>query len=134
MADLKHLDGATALTILRRYPNISSLFLGAIAATGFAPLCWWPVTLVCFAVWMWLVHDAPSLRRVLLRGWLFGLGHFFVGNYWMQQAFTFQDAMPHWLGNIAVALASTYLAIYPVLAGGLAWSLASARAVGDGMP
>lgn len=125
-------DVAEVTSILRRYPNITSLFLGALAATGFAPLGWWPVTLVCFAVWMWLVHDAPTLRRVLLRGWLFGLGHFFVGNYWMQQAFTFQDAMPHWLGNIAVALASTYLAIYPMLAGGLAWRLASPRAVGEG--
>ena len=122
----------TVAAIGRRYPNSISFFLSAVAATGFAPLAWWPVALACFAAWMWLIHDAPTLRQVLLRGWLFGLGHFFVGNYWMQQAFTFQDAMPHWLGNVAVALASTYLAIYPMLAGGLAWRLASPRAVGDG--
>ena len=124
-------DVATMTAIGRRYPNLISLFLGALAATGFAPLGWWPVTLACFAAWMWLTHDAPTLRKVLLRGWLFGLGHFFVGNYWMQQAFTFQEAMPHWLGNLAVALASTYLAVYPMLASGLAWRLASPRAVGD---
>jgi apolipoprotein N-acyltransferase len=128
---LAKFDVATMAMIGRRNPNLISFFLGALAATGFAPLAWWPVALACFAAWMWLIHDAPTLRQVLLRGWLFGLGHFFVGNYWMQQAFTFQDAMPHWLGNIAVALASTYLAIYPMLAGGLAWRLASPRAVGD---
>jgi apolipoprotein N-acyltransferase len=132
MVELKQFNVAAARDLSRRYPNSISLFLGALAATGFAPLAWWPITLACFAAWMWLVHDAPTLRRVLLRGWLFGLGHFFVGNYWMQQAFTFQDAMPHWLGNVAVALASTYLAIYPMLAGGLAWRLASPRSAGDG--
>jgi apolipoprotein N-acyltransferase len=128
---LTQFDVAKVTIISRRYPALISLFLGALAATGFAPLAWWPIALACFAAWMWLIHDAPTLRQVLLRGWLFGLGHFFVGNYWMQQAFTFQDAMPHWLGNIAVALAATYLAIYPMLAGGLAWRLASPRSVGD---
>jgi apolipoprotein N-acyltransferase len=130
---LAKLDVATMTSFGRRYPNLISLFLGALAATGFAPLALWPVALACFALWMWLIHDAPTMRQVLSRGWLFGLGHFFVGNYWMQQAFTFQDAMPHWLGNIAVALASTYLGIYPMLAGGVAWRLASPRAVGDGV-
>ena len=128
---LAKFDVATIIMIGRRYSNLISLFLGALAATGFAPLAWWPVTLACFAIWMWLIHDAATLRRALLRGWLFGLGHFFVGDYWMQQAFTFQDAMPHWLGNVAVALAAVYLAIYPMLAAGLAWRLASPRAVGD---
>lgn len=130
---LAKFDVATMTSFGRRYPGSISLLLGALAATGFAPLAWWPIALACFAAWMWLIHDAPTLRQVLLRGWLFGLGHFFVGNYWMQQAFTFQTAMPHWLGNIAVALASTYLAIYPMLAGGLAWRLASPRSTGDGV-
>jgi len=130
---LAKFDVATMATIARRYSGLVSFLLGAFAATGFAPLAWWPIALACFAAWMWLIHDAPTLRQVLRRGWLFGLGHFFVGNYWMQQAFTFQTAMPHWLGNIAVALAATYLAIYPMLAGGLAWRLASPRSTGDGV-
>ena len=115
----------------RRYPRLLSLLTGAIAASGFAPHNAWPVTLACFAVWMWLVHDAATLRQVLVRGWLFGLGHFTVSNNWIQQAFTFQDAMPHWLGYGAVVILSLYLAIYPMLAAGLAWRLASPRAIGD---
>eukprot|EP01035_Chromulina_nebulosa_P033391 gene33392-44711_t len=131
MVDLTKVNVATAAMIGRRYPNLAALLLGALATTGFAPLAWWPVTLLCVAAWMWLIHDAATLRRTLLRGWLFGIGHFFVGNFWMQQAFTFQDAMPHWLGYGAVAIAAMYLAIYPMLAAGLAWRLASPRAVGD---
>lgn len=112
-------------------PALYSLILGAVAATGFAPLGWWPVTLACLAAWLMLVHDAPTVRDSLWRGWLFGLGHFTIGNNWIQRAFTYQDAMPHWLGYLAVALLAAYLAIYPMLAAGLAWRLASPRAVGD---
>ena len=106
--------------MLRR-PALASLLLGGIAATGFAPLGWWPVTLACLAVWMWLVHAAPTLKAVLWRGWLFGFAHFTVGNFWIAKAFTFQDAMPHALGVVAPSLLSLYLAIYPMLAAGIAW-------------
>ncbi|QNQ07786.1 apolipoprotein N-acyltransferase [Sphingomonas alpina] len=114
-----------------RYPLLLSLVLGALAATGFAPLIWWPVTLACFALWMLLIHDAPTLKQVLLRGWIFGVAHFTVGNNWIQRAFTYQDAMPHWLGYLAVVLLSLYLALYPAIATGLAWRFARARPVGN---
>lgn len=108
-------------------PALFSLLLGGIAATGFAPLGWWPVTLACFAAWMWLIHTAPSLKAVLWRGWLFGLAHFTVGNYWIAKAFTFQDAMPHALGIVAPVLLSVYLAIFPMAAGAVAWRFRRAR-------
>lgn len=110
---------------------IAALALGALAACGFAPLEWWPLTLACFALWLRLVHGAPSIRAALWRGWLFGLGHFTIGNNWIQQAFTYQDAMPHWLGYLAVVLLAGYLAVYPMLAAGLMWRLASPRAGRD---
>ncbi|OYY89227.1 MAG: apolipoprotein N-acyltransferase [Sphingomonas sp. 28-66-16] len=112
-------------------PALLSIGLGAAAAIGFAPLNLWPVTLACLAWWLLLVHDAPSLRAVLLRGWLFGLGYLTVANLWIQRAFTYQDAMPAWLGYPAVVLLALYLAIYPMFAAGLAWRLASPRASGD---
>ena len=59
---------------------------------------------------------------------------FRVANAWIQQPFEFQDAMPHWLGYVAVLLVSLYLAIYPMLAAGLAWRLASPAAKGDPAP
>ncbi|MBX9874428.1 MAG: apolipoprotein N-acyltransferase, partial [Beijerinckiaceae bacterium] len=92
---------------------------------------WWPLALGCFALWLGLIHDAVDLRSALWRGWLFGVAHFTIGNNWIQQAFTYQDAMPHWLGYLAVVLLAAYLAIYPMLAAGLMWRLASPRAAGD---
>jgi apolipoprotein N-acyltransferase len=59
--------------------------------------------------------------RALLIGWAFGLGQFVVGLNWIATAFTYQVAMPAWLGWVAVVLLSLYLAVYPALAAGLAW-------------
>jgi len=104
-----------------RFAPILALLAGLASATGFAPLGFWPVTLACFALLLHLVRSAPTLRRTLLIGWLFGVGHFTVGLNWIAHAFTFQDAMPHWYGYGAVVLLSLYLAVYPAMAAGLAW-------------
>ena len=98
-----------------------SLFAGLISALGFAPLGLWPLTILAFTVLAWLVETAPSLRSALARGWWFGVGQFVLGLNWIATAFTFQAAMPAWLGWIAVVLLSLYLAVYPAAAAGLAW-------------
>ncbi|MEP9402229.1 apolipoprotein N-acyltransferase [Sphingomonas sp. VNH70] len=104
-------------------PALLALLAGLTSALGFAPLEWWPVTLAAFALWLWLVHRAPTLRAALWRSWLFGVAHFTVGNNWIQHAFDFQDRMPPALGYVAVVGLALYLASYPMLAGGLAWRL-----------
>ena len=95
---------------------------GAASAFAFEPVAWWPLLLLAFAVLCELVSkEERSLWRALLIGWAFGLGQFVVGLNWIATAFTFQAAMPVWLGWVAVVLLSLYLAIYPALATGLAW-------------
>ena len=109
---------------------LSALALGAVAACGFAPLDLWPLTLAAFGAWIWLVHDAPSLRAALARGWMFGVGHFTINDNWFQHAFDFQDKMPPVLGYAAPLALALYLAVYPMAAAGLTWRLA-ARPGGD---
>ncbi|WP_097091121.1 apolipoprotein N-acyltransferase [Novosphingobium sp. Chol11] len=108
-----------------RFPRLTALLAGFVAATGFEPLKLWPVTLACFALLLWLIESAPTRRAAFARGWLFGLGHFTLGLNWIAHAFTFQEAMPHWFGYGAVVLLSLYLAVYPGLATLGAWWLSS---------
>lgn len=110
-------------------PRLIALVAGAASATAFAPLDWWVAGLICFAILLRLTHEAPTLRQALLRGWLFGLGHFTVGNNWIQHAFTYQDRMPPVLGYFAVVLLALYLAVYPAIAMGLAWRFGRASAL-----
>jgi apolipoprotein N-acyltransferase len=60
-------------------------------------------------------------------GYAFGLGQSVIGLNWIAHAFTFQDAMPHWLGYFAVVLLSCYVAIYPALAAVIGWTLGRGR-------
>jgi apolipoprotein N-acyltransferase len=98
-----------------------SLLAGLVSALGFAPLGLWPLTIIAFALLLGLIERAPSLRTALARGWWFGVGQFALGLNWIATAFTFQAAMPAWLGWVAVLLLSLYLAIFPAAAAGLAW-------------
>ena len=98
-----------------------AFFAGLAAACGFQPIGLWPLTLAAFALLLWLIREAPSLRAALARGWWFGVGHFIAGLNWIATAFTYQAEMPASLGYAAVVLLSLYLAVYPAAAAGLAW-------------
>lgn len=106
-----------------RWPKLVALLLGAVSATGFAPLSFWPLTLLAVAGWMALVARAPRGRRAFGTGWAFGVGHFALGLNWIATAFTYQAAMPAWLGWVAVVLLSLYLAVYPAIAAWGAWMI-----------
>jgi apolipoprotein N-acyltransferase len=112
-----------------RFPKSIALVVGLISATGFAPISLWPVTIVAFAIWMWLVADAPNLRASLALGWWFGVGHFTVGMNWIAGSFRYQETMPVWLGWVAVVALALYLAVYPAVAAGLAWRWGRPRRV-----
>jgi apolipoprotein N-acyltransferase len=103
-------------------PYVLYAFLvGAASAFAFEPVGLWPLLPIAFAILCEFIDRSTSLGRTLLIGWAFGLGQFVVGLNWIATAFTFQAAMPAWLGWIAVGLLSLYLAVYPALATGLAW-------------
>jgi apolipoprotein N-acyltransferase len=104
-----------------------ALFAGAASAFAFQPVGWWPLMIVAIAALCELVARAGSLRQALAVGWGFGFGQFLITLNWIATAFTFQSAMPAWLGWVAVVLLSLYLAVYPMLAVGLAWRFGSER-------
>lgn len=116
-------------TLFDKYPFWLSLMAGLLSATGFAPFGLWPISLLALALWIAIVNDLQSRKAAFFSGWLFGLGHFVVGLNWIAKAFTFQAAMPEWLGYIAVILLSFYLAVYPALTALGAWLIGRGRTI-----
>ena len=112
------------LSAALRHPYFAALAAGALAACGFKPLAWWPLTLFGLAWLIALLDRAHGARRAFLLGWVFGLSHFTIGDNWIATAFTYQAEMPAWLGAVAVLLLSVYLAVFPGLATLAAWLLA----------
>ena len=95
---------------------------GAVSAFAFQPVGLWPLMPLMFALLCELLVRTKTLKGALFIGWMFGLGQFVIGLNWIATAFTYQAAMPAWLGWIAVVLVSLYLAVYPMLAAGIAWT------------
>jgi apolipoprotein N-acyltransferase len=106
-----------------------ALVTGALSAFAFQPVGWWPLMILAIAALCELVARAQSLKQSLQIGWLFGVGQFVIGLNWIATAFTFQAAMPAWLGWVAVVLLSLYLAVYPMISVGLAWRFGKASRV-----
>ena len=104
-----------------RLALLAALAAGGVSAFAFQPIGWWPLMILSIAALCELIARAGSLRQSLLIGWAFGFGQFAIALNWIATAFTFQAAMPTWLGWVAVVLVSLYLAFYPMLAAGLAW-------------
>ena len=102
---------------------------GAVSALAFQPVGLWPLMPIAFALLCELLGRTASLRRALFTGWLFGLGQFVIGLNWIATAFTYQAAMPAWLGWIAVVLLSLYLAVYPMLGAAVAWTFGRERPI-----
>lgn len=88
--------------------------LGGVSALAFAPDDMRFAPLLAFALLI-AQSSVGSVKRAFWVGWLFGLGHFTIGLRWIAVAFTYQAAMPEWLGYLGVVLLSVYLAIYPAL-------------------
>ena len=104
------------------------MLLGAGSALGFEPFALWPLTLLAGAALLALLQAAPTRLQAAMLGWCFGLGQFAAGLNWIATAFTYQAAMPVWLGWLAVVLVAVYLAVYPALAGLAAWHARSRTA------
>ena len=104
-----------------------ALVLGVVSATGFQPMGLWPLALLAVGGCAWLLRLSKGVRQALWLGWLFGLGHFTLGNAWIATAFTYQAQMPPLLGWAAVPLLAVYLAVYPALAAGAARWLAGSK-------
>ncbi len=65
--------------------------LGATSVLGHAPFYLWPVTIICFALFLLRLDAARSLSQPLRRGFWsgfsFALGYFLAGLYWIGSAF-----------------------------------------------
>lgn len=98
------------------YKNIAALLAGALLTLAFAPFYLFPAAIVAIAVLLttWL-NTTP--RQAFLRGFLFGLGLFSTGVYWIFiSVHTFGEA-PWPLAGLITAGLIAFLALFPALVG-----------------
>jgi len=84
--------------IAGRHPSLLALLAGSLMPLAFAPFFWWPLALLLPALLLWLWQRAESGGRAFLLGWLFGLGWYGFGVYWLYNSL-------HDFGNAPPAVA-----------------------------
>jgi len=97
---------------------------GALTAwLGFAPIGWWWVPYLGFAVLAVLLQRAKSVTSGAVIGFTFGLGYFLAGVSWVRVSLGDFGGMPLPMAWFAAFLFCSVLAAFPLLAGAFtAWA------------
>ena len=104
------------------------LFTAAVAGSltghlSFAPIGWWWVPYLGFAILAALIARAPTVKRGALTGFIFGLAYFLAGVAWVRVSMNEFGGMPLPLAWFSAFLFCAFLALYPMLAGAFtAWA------------
>lgn len=108
------------MTQLRGWRALGAgLIAGALAALAMPPLFWLPLAVVGLVILVWQWDGAPTARIAALRAWVWGIGHFTIGSYWMVEAFFVPPADFAPLGPPAVLGLAMVLGAFPAAA---AWT------------
>lgn len=106
--------------------------MGALLSLAFAPLEWWPLAVLCpaYLFLSWLFPTSP--RRAAKSGFLFTVGLFLAGTYWLYNTIHEIGHAPAWL---AIFLMAAMVAILGSYTAGLGYALTRwlpPRATGNG--
>jgi apolipoprotein N-acyltransferase len=101
----------------------AGVIAGALAALAMPPLFWLPLGVIGVVMLVWLWDGAPTAKIAALRVWMWGIGHFTVGSYWMVEAFFVPPADFALLGPPGVLGLAMVLGAFPAAAAGMTKAL-----------
>ena len=103
----------------RMSPYAQGFGWGLLGVAAFAPFSLWPLGILCWTGLYLLLRQTGTLPRALGISFCFGFGQFLGGVSWVYVSMHDIGGMPTVLALLATALFAAYLAIFPMLAGGL---------------
>lgn len=106
----------------QRLGGLYSLASGALLVLGFAPLGWWPLSLLLLGAWLACWASARP-GQALRQGFWLGLGLYLAGVSWVFVSVHVYGGAPAWMAVILVLALAAYLASFLALAIGAAWWL-----------
>ena len=93
-----------------------ALLLGAVAVLALPPIYIVPAVVPAFTGLLWMLDGARTWRSALLIGFLFGLGYFSAGLYWVANALLTKPEEFGWVAPLAPVGLAAILAPYPAIA------------------
>lgn len=96
------------------------VLLGAISALALPPVNLVVVLWLCLPLLLKAIDDSDNWKAAFGRAWLFGLGHFSAGLYWIACALLIDPWRFGWMIPFAVGGLSAFLSLYIAAAAALA--------------
>lgn len=94
-----------------------AFLLGAFAVLGFAPYYIFLAPIVSLIGIYYLWAKAPDAKAALKLGFLFGLGLYTVGIYWIYISLHDFGGMPWWFAGFCTFLLCAFMALFPAFVG-----------------
>lgn len=94
---------------------LSALFLGLVAALGFAPLGVSLFTGISLVAFFWLVSLASSRKEAFFQGWLWGIAYFASGLVWTFHAMHDVGQIPALLAAGGVLIMAAFYGLVPAV-------------------
>ncbi len=104
----------------KSHPQFTSLILGSLCVFGFAPFYVFLLPIVSLAGLFYLWGQSSTPKDAAKLGFIFGLGYFIAGIYWIYISLHDVGGMPFWMAGIATFCLCAFLAIFPAIVGYLA--------------
>ena len=102
--------------IVQRFLPLAGAFVaGGLFAFGFAPYGYWLLGLIAVAVFAGALDYCDTRSRALLAGWLFGVGKYGFGVYWVYESIHVFGSAPPLLAGALVGLLVLILSIFPAI-------------------
>ncbi len=99
------------------------LLAGLASGMAFAPFYFLPGWIAGWFIVINVIRRAENRKQAMLFSWIWGLGHFLPGIYWIANSFLIDAARFGWMAPIIISALGAYLALYPAAAFIGAWHL-----------
>lgn len=96
------------------------LAMGLFSALSFAPVYFFPSYMIAMPILLVFLMGSQGLKEAFKYGYIFGIGHFFAGLYWIGNSFAMEPDMPDWAGYLLVLVLAACLSVFTGLVG---WSI-----------
>lgn len=97
--------------------KIILLVMGLFSALSFAPVYFFPSYMIAMPILLILIMGSRNPKMAFTYGYIFGIGHFFAGLYWIGNSFAMEPDVPDWAGYLLVLFLAACLAIFTGLVG-----------------
>lgn len=101
--------------ILQKYYKTTSFLCGLLLTLALPPYYIYPVAIIAFPLFFWLINQIEGTRKICASGYWFGFGFFAGGFYWIGNALLIDIGRTGWLYPITLFLNGAFFGIFTIL-------------------